>query len=77
VGSTLNSDRVQTVLAQLRETGKREDGSAKLRVRAREAELGSSLYGRERAALGVNASLAITPEVGRLFTHSCSPHGRR
>ena len=67
VGSTLSSDRVETVLAELRETGKREDGPVKLRVHAREAELGTSLYGRERAVLGVNASFAITPEVGRLL----------
>lgn len=67
MGSTLSSDRVERVLAELRETGKREDGPAKLRVHAREAELGTSLYGRERADLGVNASFAITPEVGRLL----------
>jgi predicted O-methyltransferase YrrM len=67
MGATLNSDRVQAALAQLRETGEREDGPAKLRVRAREAELGTGLYGYERAALGVNASLAITPEVGQLL----------
>jgi predicted O-methyltransferase YrrM len=67
VGSTLNSDRVQTVLAQLREIGEREDGPAKLKVRTREAELGTRLYGHERATLGMNASLAITPEVGQLL----------
>jgi predicted O-methyltransferase YrrM len=67
VGSTLNSDRVQSVLAQLREIGEREDRPAKLKVRAREAELGTKLYGYERAVLGVNASLAITPAAGRLL----------
>jgi predicted O-methyltransferase YrrM len=67
VESTLSSDRVQTVLAQLRETGELEDGRAKRRVRAREAELGTKLYGHERAVLGVSASLAIAPAVGRLL----------
>lgn len=67
VASTLNSDRVQTVLAHLRDTGEAENEPAKRRVRAREAELGTSLYGGERAALGASAPLSIAPEVGQLL----------
>jgi predicted O-methyltransferase YrrM len=67
VASTLNSDRVQKVLAQLREIGEAEDGPAKRRVAAHEAQITSKLYGHERAALGASASLAIAPEVGQLL----------
>lgn len=65
MGSTLSSERVQSVLAGLRSIGVVEDEPAKLRVRAREAELGIKLYGPERAALAADAPLAITPTVGR------------
>jgi predicted O-methyltransferase YrrM len=67
VGSTLGSQQVQTVLTRLREIGEAEDQPAKLRVKAREAELGLELYGIERAALGAAASLAITPTAGNVL----------
>jgi predicted O-methyltransferase YrrM len=63
----LSSDRVQTVLARLRETGEAEDRAAKLWVSTREAELGTKIYGPERAALGASAPLSITPEVGEVL----------
>ena len=47
VGSTLDSERVQTVLARLRGIGEQEDAAAKPRVRAREDELGTKFYGLE------------------------------
>ena len=46
-GSTLDSERVQTVIARLRGIGEQEDAAAKLRVRAREDELGAKFYGPE------------------------------
>ena len=67
MGSTLSTDRVQAVLARLRRTGEGEDEPAKLRVRDREAELGDKVYGAERAALGAQAPLSITPAAGKLL----------
>lgn len=63
--STLDSERVQAVLSELRAVGEAHDDDYKRRVHATEAELDGKLYGRERAELGVAAPLAITPEVGR------------
>lgn len=65
--SVLGSDRVQTVLARIRAEGLDEDEAYRRRVREREAELGTKLYGRERAELGVAAPLAVKPEVGQLL----------
>jgi hypothetical protein len=49
--STLSSDGVQTLLTELRALAAREDEAAKLRVRAREAQLGTKVYGRDRGSL--------------------------
>lgn len=65
--SALKSPAVVGVLAQLRAAGEREDEPAKRRVRAREAELGSKIYGRERARLYAGAPLSISAEVGELL----------
>jgi predicted O-methyltransferase YrrM len=63
--STFASERVQHILAGLQAAGETEDEDYKRRVRAREAELGTKLYGRQRAELGAAAPLAISPEVGQ------------
>src|SRR5262249_55874042 len=65
--SALRSDPVTTVLARLREAGRLEDEPAKQRVRAREAEAGRKIYGRERADLYGQAPIAVTHEVGELL----------
>jgi hypothetical protein len=64
--STLRSPAVAGVVARLIAAGAREDEAGKARVRAREAELGHMVYGRERAALYGTAPIAVTPEVGGL-----------
>ena len=64
---TLRSDNVTRVLARLRETGSAEDEPGKRRVRAREAELGRKIYGRERADLYGQAPIAVADEVGELL----------
>ncbi|MGH2870407.1 MAG: O-methyltransferase [Solirubrobacteraceae bacterium] len=65
--STLSSDRVQAVLARLQADGKAENERYKQRVHARESELGTKFYGRERAELGATAPLSIAPEVGHVL----------
>jgi predicted O-methyltransferase YrrM len=65
--STLCSEAVTRVLARLREAGRVEDEPAKRRVRAREAEAGRKIYGRERADLYGQAPIAVTHEVGELL----------
>lgn len=65
--STLDSERVQTVLARLQAAGEAEDEDYRQRVRAREGDLGSKFYGRERAELAAAAPIAITPEVGQVL----------
>jgi predicted O-methyltransferase YrrM len=65
--STLNCDGVRTVLAELQALGAKEDEAAKARVRAREAELGTKVYGRERAELGAGAPLSIKSAVGKVL----------
>jgi predicted O-methyltransferase YrrM len=65
--STLRSEAVTRVLARLREAGRAEDEPAKQRVRAREAEAGRKIYGRERADLYGQAPIAVTDEVGELL----------
>jgi predicted O-methyltransferase YrrM len=67
VESVLDSDPVQRVLAELEALGAAQDEQAKLRVKAREAELGQKLYGAERAELGRDAPWAVKPLVGRLL----------
>jgi predicted O-methyltransferase YrrM len=58
---------VAGVLARLHEESARADPPAVARVRAREAELGTKVYGRERAELYGGAPLAIKREVGDLL----------
>src|SRR5262245_4083519 len=65
--SALRSEPVTRVLARLREAGRLEDEPAKRRVRAREAEAGRKIYGRERADLYGQAPIAVTHEVGELL----------
>jgi predicted O-methyltransferase YrrM len=67
MSSALASEAVRRVLARLAAAGAAEDGPAKLRVRAREAELGAKVYGAERADLYGSAPIAVAPEVGRLL----------
>ena len=55
------------VLARLHEQSAQEDPPAVARVGAREAELGTKIYGRERAGLYGGAPLAIKREVGELL----------
>ncbi len=65
--STLGSDRVQAVLNRLRTTGQTEDEIYSRQVREREAELGTKLYGGQRAKLGAAAPQSIAPEVGEVL----------
>jgi predicted O-methyltransferase YrrM len=58
---------VAQTLAGLHERSAREDPVAVARMRAREAELGTKVYGRERAELYGCAPLAIKREVGELL----------
>jgi len=67
VTSALRSPAATQVLARLRATGDAHDEPAKRRVRAREAELGRKVYGRERATLYAGAPLSIAAEVGELL----------
>jgi predicted O-methyltransferase YrrM len=65
--SVLRSQDVVGVLDRLRSHAQRTDEQAKRRVSDREAQLGTRVYGQERAALYGDASLAITTEVGELL----------
>jgi predicted O-methyltransferase YrrM len=65
--STLRSPAVAGVMARLIAAGAREDADGKARVRAREAELGHMVYGRERADLYRTAPIAVAPEVGEFL----------
>jgi predicted O-methyltransferase YrrM len=67
VTSTLHSDRVTSVLAQIRALGDAADERGKSRVRARETELAHKIYGVERAELYGNAPLSVSREVGELL----------
>jgi predicted O-methyltransferase YrrM len=68
VGCALHDPAVAGVLARLRAQADAEDPPAKVRIEARERELGRKLYGRERAdAYGGDPPLAISAEVGRLL----------
>jgi predicted O-methyltransferase YrrM len=67
MSSVLRSDRVERVLARLYAAAAAEDEPAKARVRAREAEVGAKVYGRERAELYGSAPIGVAPEVGRLL----------
>lgn len=65
--STLASEQVAAVLERLHAHASVEDAQAKLRVQAREAELGVRLAAVQRYELYGDAPLAITPEVGELY----------
>jgi predicted O-methyltransferase YrrM len=67
MSSTLHEPAVATVLARLRAQADSEDAPAKVRVAARERELGRKIYGRERAEAYGGAPLAISAHVGRLL----------
>lgn len=67
VPSILNSREVQDVLERLRVLGQTRNPEYGARVRAREAELGTKLYGPERAQIGAEAPQAVAPEVGRIL----------
>jgi predicted O-methyltransferase YrrM len=67
VRSTLTSERVGGVLARLRSDGAGDDALYSSRVRAREAETGTRVYGLERAKLGAAAPMAVAAEVGQVL----------
>lgn len=78
MSSTLRSPAVVDVLDRLRAVARENDERAKRRVKAREAELGTNIYGQERADLYGEASLAITTEVGELiYVLALNQGGRR
>ena len=66
-GNTLGSPAVAAVLARLRAEGAARDAPGKRRVADREAQLGTEVYGLERAELYGDAPLAVTAEVGELL----------
>jgi len=67
MSSVLESERVVRTLSELRTIGVREDALYRERIQAREAELGAPLYGWERAEIGADAPLAISPDVGQVL----------
>ncbi len=67
MSSTLETDLVQRVLDRLLILGEVEDAACSTQVAAREAQIGTKLYGVERAQLGAKAPQAIAPEVGRIL----------
>jgi predicted O-methyltransferase YrrM len=67
VVSTLASDGVQRVLAEIRAAGEDQYAVAIRRLEAREAELGAKFYSREQAEIVKGLPLAVTPEVGQIL----------
>jgi predicted O-methyltransferase YrrM len=67
VSSTLHDPDVTAVLARLRAQADTEDARAKVRVEARERQVGRKIYGRERVDASGGAPLAISAEVGKLL----------
>ncbi len=67
LGSSLHDEAVVRVLERVRAEGAIEDDRATERLRAREAEVGSKVYGRERAELYGCAPISVTAEVGALL----------
>jgi hypothetical protein len=65
--SILASAQVQRALQELRAVGEREDRRYRERVSAREGQMGSTLSPGDRAALAVDAPLAISAEVGEVL----------
>jgi predicted O-methyltransferase YrrM len=67
MSSTLHDAVVAAVLARLRAQADAEDPPAKMRVQARERELGRKIYGRERAEAYGAVPLAISAETAKLL----------
>ena len=67
MSSTLHEPAVAAVLARLRAQADAQDAPAKMRVQAREQELGRKIYGRERVDVYGDAPQAISAEVGKLL----------
>jgi predicted O-methyltransferase YrrM len=67
VSSTLHEPAVAAVLGRLRAQADAQDGPAKVRVAARERELGHKIYGRGRVDASGGAPLAISAEVATLL----------
>jgi len=65
--ATIDAPQVSRVLDRLHAQAETEDGQAKQRVMAREAEVGERLGPPQRYELYGDAPLSITPEVGRLY----------
>lgn len=74
---TLRDPAVRGVLERLRALGAAEDPAAKARVRASESQLGTRIYGRERAELYRGAPIAVAPEVGELLYSLTLARGAR
>lgn len=64
---TLKSKHVQKVLDHLRILGEQEDAGYSAGIAAREAEMGTKLYGIERAQIGAHAPQAIKPEAAAIL----------
>ena len=67
VSTTLRSSAVLAVLERLRAWAEAHDQPAKQRLQESERAAGQSIYGRQRAELYGDASLAVTAEVGELM----------
>ncbi|HET7455058.1 MAG TPA: class I SAM-dependent methyltransferase [Solirubrobacterales bacterium] len=67
MSASIDSPKVQAILARLHARAEAEDPEAQQRVRQREAEVGSRLGPPQRYELYADAPLAITPEVGRFY----------
>jgi predicted O-methyltransferase YrrM len=65
--SRLDSPQVTEVLTRLRRTGAPRDAEYRERIAAHEATRGEQPYGLERAQIGAQAPLAISPEVGHIL----------
>jgi predicted O-methyltransferase YrrM len=67
MSTTLKNERVQQVLDRLRILGEQEDAGYSTRIAAREAELGTKVYGVERAQIGAHAPQAIKLEAAAIL----------
>lgn len=75
--ASIDSPKVQEVLARLHARAEKEDPEAQQRVREREAEVGTRLGPPQRYELYADAPLAITPEVGRFYYLLATARGAR
>jgi predicted O-methyltransferase YrrM len=64
---TLENKHVQQVLDHLHSLGEQQDAGYSTRIAAREAELGTKLYGIECAQMGAHAPQAIKPEAAAIL----------